>query len=1493
MVDILGIGAAGLSAYRKLLETVGGNITNASTDGYVRRDVKLSVTGDSNMLPTAAPQANGAGVVVDMVGRASDVFLQTQSLKANSLNMQSQTYADSLTQLEKSLFGTSNNPGSVVQDFFNRFNDVANAPTSTAARISVIDAGKQVADMFSQTSSSIQDSLATARSGLDAALTELNGFTSQLDRLNVQIQSATSSGQKPNDLLDQRDKILNGMSDLANFSFTELASGAVTVYLGDTASGRPLVGPDGAHQLGVIDTGGKLEVAMDPYTAPSITNQLTSGTVAGLLDFRAQAQSVMNDINRLAVGFSVAVNGQHVQGVDLNGQLGKPLFSTDGLTASPTKTNLGDAKVLLSINEAASLNATTYSVRYNAANDAWTIKSSDGKVVSGTNHVVVDGISFAFDGKARDGDSFTVSPLLGAAASMRFLPKSPAEIAVSLPLYVDPASTNAGNAELSPLKRVAADPAAPQPDAASLFNSANSINDFIRNGSAFVVPAGASSASIASLGAISAIHFNVSGSEIASLATPPDPTDRNSVASITLSLRLDAGLLDQSDINLSLKPQGSGLNDIAAAINTAAADPSLNGAQNKLFASVTNGVLSINALGAYTVSHGAISGYKAGFNANPVATSIHAIDEAGARAADIQIFTREGRQLSGPPLTDIQARALLTTANGFLPEAVYMPPSATSAYPGIGLEHSNSLLQVSTATAGSTIDVSSQPQFDMPQAGGNSPTISGAVYAMNVDGLDPVRLAGDALTGNDPAGIAAGLVAQMNAQASAYSWVGATIQPRAILKDSVAFNINIDGVDHRVVFHRALDSNGKPLNTGTFDLNGDTDLQVSLVPVSSSASATSLLSVAKPTLLVTGSQIGDQLLTLDQPSGSLAGVTWNTVGGKLQLSSTDPTMRVDTSTAAKKAMANALGFTGSEQAGLTIGATLDLASSLASSPSDPSRVMVTIPQSLRTTTPQITISPISPSTTSDLTAIGLGTALTENITGSGKIPSSRLTAPPAITLKLTGPNGDVLVPVTGLNGSGTGLASGVSWSYNADTSKLTISTATPGWRLKADTIATRNAAVSLGFLGADLTVDIQNTVAAANDLTPAFLTSIKPTLHVSGDQIGSQVLVVDQPNGMLNGVTWSTVGGKLQLSSADPTMRIDAGTAPTMAMARALGFTGLEQAGRSIAASQDLASSLVAAQELTISISDDAGTRNLTIGSLEGTDQASGISWSYVGKRLVLSGPNANLQINTGSNDTGAAARAFGFLGVDQDRQVDGARINLSSTVTDRGSLVPLVDTSSTVSRVGSALTITRAIPEDLIVAVVNQDTTGLRRIAADVQMNPTPPSPLGQDLQVKILDNGTLEIFDPTTGQSLANRTWEQDTAVNYRGISFIIHGAPKIGDIFTIRNDLTRSSDNRNALQMANLALTQIFGENQGTYQDVYAGVTSKLGSSVQASNNIAGAAAQAASDLKSAYESKTGVNLDQEAADLIRYQQAYQAAAQVVMAARDMFATILKSF
>lgn len=1304
MVDILSIGASGLSAYRKLLETVGGNITNASTEGYVRRDVQMSTTGDAGMLPTSAHSSTGSGVIVDSVRRASDYYLQMQSLNANALNNQMQTLADSLTRLEKTIFVTENNPGAVVQEFYSRFSDVSGSPTSASARLAVVDSGTRVAQVFSQAAGALDDTLTTIRTGLDAALNQVNSLTGQLARLNVEIQSATSSGQKPNDLLDQRDRIMSSLSDLVGFTYTEQNSGVVTVYLGDSASGRTLIGPDGVHTLGVVETNGRLDVTLDPYTNPAPTNQLNKGTVAGLLNFRTETLHVLENINRLAVGFSTAVNAQHQQGVDQNGDQGKPLFSTDGLTAVHGPLNKGAAKLSINISDAAALGDIHYSARYNATTDRWTVTSSEGKSASDPKKVSMDGIDFSFDGHAVDGDIFNVDPLLGAAASMRFLIKTPAEIAGALPLYVDPDSHNIGLAEIVPLKRTSVDQPSPVPAALSIFDGGLDTANFLSDGSAFMLPPGQEPVTLTSLKQLSAVHFASTASEIAALAKPgPDGT-----AGLSFAIHLDGETADTL-LTFPLSPGSADLNDIARQINSFAQEAHQ---ENALYASVINGALTINALGGHTVDTASFTG----FDAFQTQSSIQGVNEQGASAAQIRVFTREGRQVFGPPLSVNEASVYITSANGFLPDAVYYPPGQ-GGYPGAAINPGANLLSVSGGSTSAIIDVTALPEFNMAhssaqagldQDGKPLPTMSGAVYALNINGLDPVRLAGDALASKTAPDIAQALAKEMNNQASRFSWRGPDVSLLEKQTRTFNFNVVIDGISHQVTFHRAEDpKTGALLNTGTFEVADDSGIQVTFVP------------------------------------GSPA---------------------------------------------------------LNGAPSN-SRVLISFPQTLRASAPTILVTKADDALTTDF----------NNVFGA---------TPPQLTTLVTG----------------------------------------------------------------------------AGDLTSSLLTARSPTLVVNM-ATGQRALTITGPVGSSAGVTWAVIDGKLQLSSNDATMRVDTSTPANAALATALGFPS-PSSGKLIAATQNINQSLLSAHPMPIEVTDSTGVHDMLIDGLTGT--SGGILWSFNGKNLTLLSPNTGLSVNATDAAKSFNAQALGFNGSDLDLTVQGDRLTLSSNNSDNAG--DLVDASPTVSVAGSdlsAITFANGVPEDMIVAVVNNDQYGLRRIAANISPPPDPtsatspaPRPM-PDIQIKILDSGHLEILDPASGVSLANRSWEQDKPITYRGLTFTIHGQAVANDNFIIRTDPSRTADNRNALLMAGLAQTSIFGSSGGSFQDVYSNVTAKLGTTVNSANMTAAGAAQQASDLKSAYEAKTGVNLDSEASDLIRYQQAYSAAAQVVMAARDMFATILKSF
>ena len=1633
MPDILGIGSSGLTAYRKLLETVGSNIVNANTEGYVRRDVSLQATGDSSMLPTARAATSGSGVLVDAVRRGTDSFLQAQTYHANASAKQAATFADSMSQLEKTIFTSSSNLSTEVQSFYSNFSQLATAPTSTSARLTLLDSGERVATVFRNTAGQVQTGLKSADSAIDAALGQINVISSQLARLNVEITRSSSGNQKPNDLLDQRDKMLQSLSDLTSFTTVEASTGVVDVYLGDSPSGKKLVGADGAHQLGAIRTGSRIDIAFDPNTSPSNTSQITGGTIAGLLDFRREATSLQQNIDRLAVGFVTALNAQHKQGVDADGKAGKALFSPESLTSVAGASNSGNAIMNLSISAAAQLTGASYAAHYDDTKRQWTVTSSEGKSASGANSITMDGVVFSFEGTFAANDVFTAEPLKDAAAGMRFLRKTPSEIAAALPLYVDQGTGNQGSGQLAVTDRNTNVPSAPLPAAADIFagTSFSGVN-FLRNGAAFVVQAGTGPSVLTSIGTLSSLRFTQPAGDLIGLAN----SDVNGAGGMTLSFTLDARTNNQAAQQLDISPSGTGADALARAINEAAKTAGL---ADDVYASVSGGALTISSLGTHTISDGTLGG----FTATGAAKNITAITEPANSAAAMRLFTRDGRQLTGSVMTATEAAAFLTTANGFLSDAFYRPPTALTGYRGLDLSTQSDLL--STTLVGkysASINVAQSAFNQVPSANGQGLS-AGAIYAMDVTGLPPIRLAGDSVGARDAAGVADAMSAQMNANASRRAWLGdsVTIQPNGA---PLHFTVTIDGEDHQITFVPGkkpddATSTQDYLNTGTFQVSGRLNLSVALVadPTSNAANPKVRVMITAPQVLRTGApdisisadptsstalglsatpketrltaagSLVNSLLTQKpvdlsvtingaQRSLHIAGavgrdgdVSWSVVDGKLKLHGASA-ITVDNTPAATK-----LGFTTGQAAATDVTATNDLATSTLAA--DPVDMVITGPNgnvalsinstqgtsgdvswslingrlSLSSASSQLAIvsahaadrdeatragffgtdldltrsSQITAST--DLlpalltarkpslhltgTAIGDKTITINSVAGqsggiSWSVQNGKLvltSADPTMQVSKTGADKD-LADMLGFDGTETNqngtLAAGVDVTHamlnkmpvrvtladgsTADINDTSGQTANGGnWAMvngrlrisspylaatvSAGNKASQDVARTLGFLGPDRDTPGDMSVTAAASLDSALITNQTPQLHVYGNLVKDQMLSITSPAGSANGISWSIVNGRLQLKSSDNSVRIVTTSPADKSMAKTLGFGGQESFDGSgaLIASNLLVNSMLATSPAQFGLADGSFIK---IDAPNG--QSGATSWSLVDGHLKITGPSLvpGLQRNTDlqiANDN-----QLGFGGNDLDTLQVGAQIHLTSTATDDSN--DLVDTRASQSMAASRISIGSTVPEDLIVQIENNDTNGLRRISAELGARDASKVPY-PDVTVKILSGNQLEIIDRKSGVSLANRTWLPDQGVSYLGLTFNISGNAIAGDVFDISNDSTRSGDSRNAQKISTLATASIFGNGQGSFQDVYTSVAGTVGSAVNSADITAASTKQSASDLKSAYEAKTGVNLDTEASDLIRYQQAYQAAAQIISSARDMFQTILHSF
>lgn len=127
--------------------------------------------------------------------------------------------------------------------------------------------------------------------------------------------------------------------------------------------------------------------------------------------------------------------------------------------------------------------------------------------------------------------------------------------------------------------------------------------------------------------------------------------------------------------------------------------------------------------------------------------------------------------------------------------------------------------------------------------------------------------------------------------------------------------------------------------------------------------------------------------------------------------------------------------------------------------------------------------------------------------------------------------------------------------------------------------------------------------------------------------------------------------------------------------------------------------------------------------------------------------------------------------------------------------------------------------------------------------------------------------------------------------GFSFVISGLPNNGDSFSIVRNAGATADGRNALAIAQLQTQPTIGGGTESLADAYANLVSQVGSRTRQLQVASNAQQTILDQARSSRETLSGVNLDEEAANLLRYQQAYQASAKAMAIGASLFDTILQ--
>ena len=281
-----------------------------------------------------------------------------------------------------------------------------------------------------------------------------------------------------------------------------------------------------------------------------------------------------------------------------------------------------------------------------------------------------------------------------------------------------------------------------------------------------------------------------------------------------------------------------------------------------------------------------------------------------------------------------------------------------------------------------------------------------------------------------------------------------------------------------------------------------------------------------------------------------------------------------------------------------------------------------------------------------------------------------------------------------------------------------------------------------------------------------------------------------------------------------------------------------------------------------------------------------------------LSFDGANYTLTRGSDQTAMPGSPYTPAQLAAGVQVDGVTLRLSGGAASNGDRFLLQPVASAAQQMQSVLANPRGIAAaSPFTGSVGANNLGTATIASLTAVNPAYNGALSANITFTSAAGAyawTLSSGATGTG------TWTAGTPISVNGFELNLAGVPKSGDTLAVTPTVSVAANNGNALGFANLRNMGIVaqagaagsGANGQSITDAYASALANIGVRVQGGKTAATISGAAASQAQSARANQAGVNLDEEAAKLIQYQQSYQAAAKILQVAQAIFDTILRT-
>jgi flagellar hook-associated protein 1 FlgK len=466
MAGLINIGLTGVLSHQTALNTTGNNITNANTPGYSRQEVQF----DTQSGQRTGAGSVGSGVSITNIRRLANEFLSQQLREDTTLYGEQDTLRSELSRLDNLLGSETTGLSDALNNFFASLQNAAEDPASLPQRQLVLSEGQQVVNRFQALNQEFIQQRESVKTQMQQGVKDANTLLQSIAELNLAISESPglAEGKMPNELLDKRDEALRELSELVGIKVTPTEGSQVNVSLNN---GLSLVVGSNAAEFGTRES------AQDPTSLEftlrnggrtlMVDNQINGGKLGGLRRFESEAlRPAFEELGRVAIALSDALNHQHEIGLDLEGELGGRFFTDINNAAAQQGRVIANAnnqvpqngQLAVEITDSGVLEAGNWTLQFSGDGRSYElVDNATGEIANQgrlpdpvDSEISMPGFNIRIEGGTFNaGDKYLIQPTRNAAGNINMEVEREEDLAFASPVRAESDLGNSGTGKIN------------------------------------------------------------------------------------------------------------------------------------------------------------------------------------------------------------------------------------------------------------------------------------------------------------------------------------------------------------------------------------------------------------------------------------------------------------------------------------------------------------------------------------------------------------------------------------------------------------------------------------------------------------------------------------------------------------------------------------------------------------------------------------------------------------------------------------------------------------------------------------------------------------------------------------------------------------------------------------------------------------------------------------------------------------------------------------